>query len=195
MKWLLYTYVVTMISNRLDGFGYLKDNRFHGHRNDCLGIIDTGRYARKYVFRDKDTDNAHYESLVNEYKILKSCDHKNIIKVFDFYDIDNVSYFDMELGEKVSNFNKNIFNCIVNAVEYLFNNSIVHQDLNKNNIVVVRGEPKLIDFQVAKIEKQEVEFKKSLDSIGKRQVNSCCGPFINKNLIDLSFEMGVPYEL
>ncbi len=101
----------------------------------------------------------------NERQILASFDHANIAKMFDGGTTeDGVPYFVMELieGEPIDRYCEGrkldvaarlgIFLEVCAAVHYAHQHSVIHRDLKPNNILATaNGEPKLLDFGIAKI--------------------------------------------
>jgi len=89
--------------------------------------------------------------LLQEYTLLSSLDHPNIIKVFDFYTEENQSYMIMELGESdLSCYYKEvdylkILQGISDGINYLHSNGIIHRDIKLENIVIINEIPKIID--------------------------------------------------
>lgn len=99
-----------------------------------------------------------------ERRILAQLEHPNIARIYDAGATDDgLPYFVMEhvsgqtldvycaqrrvgLGERVALMRK-----VCNAVDYAHRNLIVHRDLKPSNILVTEdGEPKLLDFGIAK---------------------------------------------
>ncbi|MEP7366986.1 MAG: serine/threonine-protein kinase, partial [Acidobacteriota bacterium] len=101
----------------------------------------------------------------SERQILASLDHPNIARLLDGGAAPNGSpYVVMEyidgstLGEYCSHHNLSLtdrlhlFRKICSAVHYAHQNLIVHRDIKPDNVIVTReGEPKLLDFGIAKL--------------------------------------------
>ena len=106
-----------------------------------------------------------------ERQLLARLDHPNIARLIDAGTLDDgCPYFVMEYAEgtpitrylekKGSDVTErlNLFLKICAAVEAAHRNSIVHRDLKSNNILVNHeGEPKLLDFGIAKIVRADTD--------------------------------------
>lgn len=100
-----------------------------------------------------------------ERRILANLDHPNIAKMFDGGSTpDNRPYFVMEYvrGESIREYSDRhrlgirerveLFLKVCAAVAYAHQNLVVHRDLKPSNILVTEdGEPKLLDFGIAKV--------------------------------------------
>ena len=127
--------------------------------------------------------------LIREVNILKSLDHPNIIKIYQYFNTKNKIYIAFEFcsgGElfdqlgKVHNFNeKNIAHLmeqLISAVNFLHTNGIIHRDLKPENIIlenpIKEGQEvfniKLIDFGTSKIYQNK-------DHTKKRNFQECIG--------------------
>jgi len=114
-----------------------------------------------------------------EYKILRSLNHKNIVKVYD-YGIDNltsVPYLVLEhlegtllLNVPIYNMDKvlikSIFTNVLQTLEYLHSVNIVHADINPNNIMLLpSNEIKLFDFGISIYSKGEDDLSLSYEKV------------------------------
>ena len=99
-----------------------------------------------------------------ERQILARLQHPNIARVLDGGSVDGAPWFAMDLVEGVAldeyarqavlSFEQTlrVFARVVGAVQFAHQNLIVHRDLKPSNILVdASGEPKLLDFGVAKL--------------------------------------------
>lgn len=137
------------------GTVYLAEHRGHGFSQ---------RVALKLIKRGMDT-NAVLKRFFIERQILASLDHPNIARLLDGGSTDNgLPYFVMELieGENIRGFcdahqydineRLQLFQKVCHAISHAHQNLIVHRDIKPSNIVVTdQGEPKLLDFGIAKL--------------------------------------------
>lgn len=107
--------------------------------------------------------NALRESLVQEFRILASLRHPNIISVLDYgLDslIDGQPFFTMELLTEAEHFTAyaarqspeekiRLLAQVLYALDYLHRCGILHRDLKPSNIQVVNGIVKVLDFGLA----------------------------------------------
>ena len=122
------------------------------------------KVALKVIKRGMDSD-AVLQRFFNERRILASLDHPYIARLLDGGTTnDGVPYFVMELvdGIPLIEFVKQnklsiderliLFTKIAAAVTYAHQNLVIHRDLKPSNILVTpSGEPKLLDFGIAKL--------------------------------------------
>ena len=131
-----------------------------GRREDCSFSRDV---AIKCLYRaeaDELVDWFH-----NERRILETLDHPNIVKSLDAGTSEAGDlYLVMEYvdGRRIDDFcdrshlsveeRLRLFLRVCSAVEFAHERSIIHQDLKPANILVTaEGEPKLLDFGIAKL--------------------------------------------
>ena len=133
-----------------------------------LAYRDDGTFDRavslKVMKRGLDTD-AFLRRFETERRILANLDHPNIARLYDGASTeDGRPYFVMEhidglpLDEYVRTHDLplrrrlELFRVVCDAVEYAHQRLVVHRDLKPANILVTRdGEPKLLDFGIAKL--------------------------------------------
>ena len=122
------------------------------------------RVAIKLIKRRMDTDEIVHR-FVHERKILAGLSHPNIARLFDGGSTpDGRPYFVMEhvSGKPITVYAREkklgvearlrLFLKVCSAVQFAHQNLIVHRDLKPGNLLVDRdGEPKLLDFGIAKL--------------------------------------------
>ena len=124
--------------------------------------------AIKLLSRGADTEEV-LRRFRSEREVLARLDHPNIARLLDAgTTTEGVPYFVMEYidGMPITHFIEatnasiearlHLFLKVCGAVEFAHQNSIVHRDLKPSNILVNRaGEPKLLDFGIAKLLRNE----------------------------------------
>jgi eukaryotic-like serine/threonine-protein kinase len=123
--------------------------------------------ALKIVKRGMDTDEI-VARFRRERQILARLQHPNIADLYDGGVTPNgLPYFVMELadGEPIDRFldarrctidaRLDLFIRVCEAVQYAHRNLVVHRDLKPSNIMICEGEPKLLDFGIAKVLEEE----------------------------------------
>ncbi|HVE56088.1 MAG TPA: serine/threonine-protein kinase [Pyrinomonadaceae bacterium] len=133
-----------------------------------LAERDDGEFSQKVAIKIIRQAIAETE-LINRFKrerqILATLNHPNIAKLLDGgVSADGLPFLAMEFvaGEAITKFaereNLNLeerlklFLKVCSAVQYAHRNLVVHRDLKPGNILVTReGEPKLLDFGLAKL--------------------------------------------
>lgn len=133
-----------------------------------LGVRDDGQFEQKVAIKFiKSGLNSGYviKRFLNERKALASLNHPNIARLIDGGSTKSgMPFFIMEYveGKPITRYcddNKlnvqkrlELFLKICSAVQYAHRNLIVHRDIKPSNILVTNdGEPKLLDFGIAKI--------------------------------------------
>ena len=124
--------------------------------------------AMKSIHKDKTQLREEEEkAMINEINVLKSLDHPNIMKIYEYFNTEKCLYIITELltggelfdrisssnhlSEKVS---KYIMKQLLSAVDFCHENGIIHRDLKPENILIESKEDarnefftiKLIDF-------------------------------------------------
>jgi serine/threonine protein kinase len=143
---------------------------------DDITFLGSGTYASVKHARDKITKREvaikisrkqnSREKLQNEFVVLQTLEHENIIKWIDLIQNDarDESYLFLEYfeGKDLSKFMEDnsevsfedsiiIVNQIVSAIHYLHSNRISHRDLKPENILINDDlKVKLIDFNISK---------------------------------------------
>ena len=122
------------------------------------------RVAIKLVKRGMDSEEV-LNRFRHERQILASLDHPNIARLLDGGTTeDGLPYFVMEYIEGTPvdtycderrlsiNERLNLFRKVCSAISYAHQNLVVHRDIKPGNILVTsNGEPKLLDFGIAKL--------------------------------------------
>ncbi|MBV9008161.1 MAG: serine/threonine protein kinase [Verrucomicrobia bacterium] len=130
------------------------------------------RVAIKLIKRGLDTD-AIQQRFRREREILASLEHPNIARLLDAGTTqDGLSYFVMEYvqGEIITEYcathqldiqqRLTLFRTVCDAVSYAHTHLVIHRDLKPSNILVnANGEPKLLDFGIAKLLGDEAELR------------------------------------
>ena len=106
--------------------------------------------AMKIIHKDKiSLGREEEEALINEINVVKSLDHPNIMKVYEFFNKDNCLYIISELlsgGELLDKINENnhlnedvsafLMKQIFSAVDFCHQKGIIHRDLKPENILI-----------------------------------------------------------
>ena len=165
---------------------------------ELLNYIGKGGFGRVYKVRHKlsnqframkiikcKADNPHSNSteILKQINILKTLDHPNIIKIYEFYSTDKYIYIINELCTGGELFNKIvevkyftestacfIMRQLLSAVAYCHDKGVIHRDLKPENILIENSEEKdkeyfhikIIDFGTCEILKK----KKLTEQIG-----------------------------
>ncbi len=120
--------------------------------------------AIKIIKRGMDTDFVR-DRFLRERQILASLDHPHIARLFDGGATpDGSPYFVMEFvaGEPITTYCRHrqllvndklkLFRKVCSAVQHAHQKLVVHRDLKPSNILIAEeGEPKLLDFGIAKL--------------------------------------------
>ena len=138
-----------------------------------LAVRDDDTFQRRVVIKQVRGDLLSADTLRRlrtERQILASLDHPNIARLFDGgTTADQRPYFVMEYVEGVPidrycddlrlsiDQRLELFRKVCSAVHYAHQNLVVHRDLKPSNILVTAaGEPKLLDFGIAKLQNPEL---------------------------------------
>lgn len=142
-------------------------------------LLGEGHFGKAEVFCHKDTKSVfafkvlkkskfkeyrHFESLLNEVRILKSLNHPFIVKVYNTFHDKNHLYLKMEYAEggDLMKFLKTesiysekwiifILAQVVLSLEYLHSRNIVYRDIKPENILLTsNGYIKMADFGLSK---------------------------------------------
>lgn len=127
--------------------------------------FDNRKVAIKILDRVFSENKDITSRFVNEAKIMASLEHKNITKVIDFEQKDNLLAIVMELlhghdlkkyisNKKISDDDKiNFFKQILVAIDYGHSKNVIHRDLKPSNVFVLSDNKtiKILDFGIAKL--------------------------------------------
>ena len=121
--------------------------------------------AMKIINKDKmSLGSEEEEALINEINVVKSLDHPNIMKVYEFFNKDNSLYIISELlsgGElldkinEAGNLNEDVSSFLMkqifSAVDFCHQKGIIHRDLKPENILIESEEEANKEFFTVKI--------------------------------------------
>jgi serine/threonine protein kinase/tetratricopeptide (TPR) repeat protein len=141
----------------------------HGGMGEVFAAVRAdGQYEKKVALKlvrsGYDTASV-VERFRNERQILASLDHPNIARLLDGGTTDDgIPYLVMELVEgipidaycRARKFSVHeelqLFRQVCSAVQYAHQHLVIHRDIKPSNILVTKeGQPKLLDFGIAKI--------------------------------------------
>ncbi|BBM81750.1 protein kinase [Candidatus Uabimicrobium amorphum] len=124
-------------------------------------------------------NDKNVERFKREYQFLSQNQHKNIVKAYDLFRIENRYYLVLEyirgitLGDLIFEHPRSILFSqqleiaiqICDGVKFLNNRGIVHRDLKPDNIILTENYvPKILDMGIAKSQMRDMD---SLTSAGK----------------------------
>jgi calcium-dependent protein kinase len=121
--------------------------------------------AMKIINKDKmSLGSEEEEALINEINVVKSLDHPNIMKVYEFFNKDNSLYIISELlsgGElldkinEAGNLNEDVSSFLMkqifSAVDFCHQKGMIHRDLKPENILIESEEEANKEFFTVKI--------------------------------------------
>ena len=156
------------IGERIGAYAIIKELGRGGMGAVYLGERADGQFQKlvaiKILKRGTDTDEV-LRRFRNERQILANLDHSNITRLLDAGSTgDGLPYFVMEFieGTPITRFVQmenldlggrlELFLKVCSAVDLAHRNHIIHRDIKPGNILVRQdGEPKLLDFGIAKL--------------------------------------------
>jgi len=122
--------------------------------------------VEQVTFSSPDSDTSFRLALAQEFRTLASLRHPNIISVLDYgFDENQQPYFTMDLLEnsqtileagqgKPPRFQLSLLIQMIQALAYLHRRGILHRDLKPDNVQVVNGQVKLVDFGLSLVREQ-----------------------------------------
>jgi serine/threonine protein kinase len=148
-----------------------------------LGLRDDGEFVRRVAVKLIRSDVLTAETtrrFETERQILASLDHPSIARLLDAgRTADGVPYFIMEYieGEPIDLYcdrhrltvaeRLKIFRQVCLAVHFAHQNLVVHRDIKPSNILVTEmGQPKLLDFGIAKLLNPDLMIRGSEPTVG-----------------------------
>jgi eukaryotic-like serine/threonine-protein kinase len=156
------------IGERIGAYAIIRELGRGGMGAVYLGDRADGQFQKlvaiKILKRGTDTDEV-LRRFRNERQILANLDHSNITRLLDAGSTgDGLPYFVMEFieGTPITRFAQRenldlrgrlgLFLKVCSAVDLAHRNHIIHRDIKPGNILVKQdGEPKLLDFGIAKL--------------------------------------------
>lgn len=134
----------------------------YGEVRGAKHIPTSSLRAVKIIIKKKFSEKQRHK-LIKEVMILKSLDHPNIVKIYEYFQDKDYIYIVMELvrGKELyqyitdaaplsENLSAIIFRQVLSAVSYMHMRNIVHRDLKPENILFDGTVIKIIDFGTAK---------------------------------------------
>lgn len=152
------TYVV---SNTALNSKYAMKEFFHADLNDR----DSNGKNVLTVSSKKPTYNNMKNSFLKEAQKIARLNHRNVIRVYDYFEENSTAYYVMDLIDGCSlqqkldssnhplpnNVVRNYLSQLLDALEYIHSHGILHLDLKPSNIMLSNdGNIKLIDFGASK---------------------------------------------
>lgn len=130
-------------------------------------FIDELFVSKKYDPEYSEDKQEFYENFLQEIKILYKLNHRNVVRVYNYYAYPNIftGYILMEYidGEDIRSYLNDylpwmggtspdeIFTQLIDGFSYIESQGIIHRDIREGNIMVDRsGTAKIIDFGLGK---------------------------------------------
>jgi calcium-dependent protein kinase len=124
----------------------------------------TGQYRAMKIIKCRSSSKNHEKQISKEIEILKSLDHPNILKVYEFFCNRKTFFIINELctgGElfdkiiEVKHFSEsvaaNIMRQIFSAIAFCHSQGVIHRDLKPENILIERQSEKHLEYFHIKI--------------------------------------------
>ena len=125
---------------------------------------ETGKVYAVKIMRNHDEERIL--AAKNEFDLLKSLRHPNIVRVKEFFVTVKEIYMVMELVDgvelfdrisEIEKYNENIarrlFKQMLKAIKYLHEQGVCHRDIKPSNVLVLKDEEKIkiTDFNISKL--------------------------------------------
>lgn len=131
-------------------------------------FIDELFVAKKYEPEYPEIKEKYYRNFLDEIKILYKLNHRNIVRVYNYYAYDELftGYILMEyvdginIEKYITEYNgpwdpvslDDLFMQLIDAFGYIEGHGIIHRDIREGNILIdINGTVKVIDFGIGKI--------------------------------------------
>ncbi len=173
----VFQFASTLVGNLLDEAEEMQTLTIDGYIIDLkigrggMGVVyrakhkTLNRIVALKVMRDSSPDSTMLSRFQLEQRILSKLNHPNIARLYDLGLTDTGKpYFAMEYvegthlhtfcDENEATIEERLqkFIAIARAIDYAHHNLVIHRDLKPSNIIVSEnGEPKLLDFGIAKL--------------------------------------------
>lgn len=142
-------------------------------------FIDELFVAKKYEPEYEEIKEKFYKNFLDEIKILYKLNHRNIVRVYNYYAYDNIftGYILMEyidgtnIGKYITEYTgifdpvslDDLFMQLIDGFCYIEEHSIIHRDIREGNILIDKtGTVKIIDFGIGKMFKRAADGSDSL---------------------------------
>lgn len=142
-------------------------------------FIDELFVAKKYEPEYPEIQERFYRNFLDEIKILHKLNHKNIVRIYNYYAYENIhtGYILMEYidGVKIDKFISEyfppleavtldeVFVQLIEGFQYIEEHGVIHRDIREGNILIDKtGLVKIIDFGIGKMYDKPADCKDSL---------------------------------
>jgi serine/threonine-protein kinase len=159
---------ILFVGKQIGSYRIVRELGHGGMGTVFLAVRSDDEYQKQVAIKLVKSSGAYSEILRrfrSERQILAKLDHPNIARLFDGGTIQNgLPYVVMEFveGEPIDQYSDRnklsinerlqLFRKVCSAVQYAHQNLVVHRDIKPANILVTQdGEPKLLDFGIAKL--------------------------------------------
>jgi serine/threonine protein kinase len=132
-----------------------------------VALVGKGTYSNVYSLRDDSLvmkcmsvtcPGYVCSSTLWDIVIPTTLRHRNIAKVEKIFFTPEEVQIIMPKYEPVQELTLVIMFKLIHALKYMHDNNVIHRDLKKDNIMMDRGEPVIIDFSISRVGKKDVMF-------------------------------------